>query len=139
MDNDNFEIDYVNYLKVTLKYNFKQIYENLNINKKRFYRWRKMVNYQDPLLQINDEEVELFAFDVFQDNPERGQIFFDGYLRALDIKIPRDRLRDCVHRVDPGGNSTRLRKSIKRRIYNITRPNNLWHIDGYNIIHIYFL
>ena len=35
-----------------------------------------------------------------------------------------------MRRVDPGGVIWRLRRALHRRVYNVTSPNALWHIDG---------
>ena len=43
--------------------------------------------------------------------------------------MTRWRLRDCLHSIDQIGISERLRRRLHRRVYNVTAPNHLWHID----------
>lgn len=44
-------------------------------------------------------------------------------------QVTRWRLRDCLHSIDQIGISERLRRRLHRRVYNVTAPNHLWHID----------
>jgi hypothetical protein len=37
-----------------------------------------------------------------------------------------------LRRVDSLGGVLRQRKIIKRRVYHVTRPNALWHLDGHH-------
>ena len=53
-----------------------------------------------------------------------------GYLASRDIKVPRQRLRQSLQRVDPLGVSVRKCKAIYRRVYSVSRPLALWHFDG---------
>src|SRR5436853_6177757 len=53
-----------------------------------------------------------------------------GLLRSQGIRIPRQRLRDSLQRVDTFGVLNRWSNIISRRKYQVAGPNALWHIDG---------
>ncbi|MEQ2276489.1 hypothetical protein XENORESO_021983 [Xenotaenia resolanae] len=36
----------------------------------------------------------------------------------------------CLQEVDPIGQSFRRRRTIRRRVYNVQTPNQLWHFDS---------
>lgn len=52
-----------------------------------------------------------------------GSPIINGYLRSFGIQIQRHRLRSSIGRVDPV-NVT--------RVYSVSGPNSLWHIDGHH-------
>ena len=52
------------------------------------------------------------------------------YLMAEGIRVPRSRLRASIHCVDPVGIEERRRCAVRRRIYTVSCPNYIWHIDG---------
>lgn len=54
--------------------------------------------------------------------------------------MTRWRLRDCLHTIDQIGISERLRRRLHRRVYNVTAPNHLWHIDtNHKLIRWHFI
>ena len=65
--------------------------------------------------------------------PSIGERLLHGFLRSNNVRIPRRRLREAIQRVDPDGLQHRrslLHRRIKRRVYSVPAPHNLWHIDG---------
>ena len=48
------------------------------------------------------------------------------------MKVTRQRVRDAMQRVDPGGAALRsvLMNVHQRREYSVAGPNSLWHFDG---------
>ena len=50
-------------------------------------------------------------------------------LEAQGVHVTRQRVRDCMERVDPSGAALRaLRSKVrKRRVYKVAGPNSLWH------------
>ena len=53
-------------------------------------------------------------------------------LKVNGVILQRERVRESIHRVDPLGLETRLRRTLHRRQHNVASPNALWHIDGYH-------
>ena len=54
----------------------------------------------------------------------------NGHLSALGIHVPRARLRASIHRVDPINTALRRSIVVRRRVYHVSGPNAVWHIDG---------
>ena len=52
-----------------------------------------------------------------------------GCLRARGIRIQHFRIRSLMRFLDPEGTVERWRNTIKRRVYSVSGPNALWHID----------
>ncbi|KAJ6492441.1 hypothetical protein C8R47DRAFT_923178, partial [Mycena vitilis] len=46
--------------------------------------------------------------------------------------IQKERVMLSLRRVDKLGNVLRRRKIVKRRVYQVKRPNALWHLDGHH-------
>jgi hypothetical protein len=68
-------------------------------------------------------------------------LFYVMMFLYLYIKIQRDRIRESVHRVDPGGAALRsvTTHRLQRRLYAVAGPNSLWHLDGYHKLIRYLL
>ncbi len=64
--------------------------------------------------------------------PNSGGRSLAGFLRGLKLKVQRQRVRDSLVRVDPRGVHARFRHVLHRRVFNVSSPNSLWHIDGYH-------
>ncbi|KAK6188382.1 hypothetical protein SNE40_004563 [Patella caerulea] len=67
---------------------------------------------------------------VQQLTPGIGQTRIQGTLRSRGLRIQRQRVRDCLKKLDPVGTASRWRQVIQRRKYHVKSPNSLWHIDG---------
>lgn len=80
------------------------------------------------MMYILDELVN----DITQRLPSCGIRSIQSMLKADGVVLQRERVRESIHRVDPLGLETRLRRSLRRRQYNVSTPNALWYIDGYH-------
>lgn len=60
-----------------------------------------------------------------------GEKMITGRLKTMGLNISRQRVREAMYRVDPNGNRMRRRKVLKRRVYQVSAPNKLWHMDGH--------
>jgi hypothetical protein len=50
--------------------------------------------------------------------------------------VTRERLRECINRLDAAGREARKTFTVVRRLYNVAGPHHLWHIDGcHKLIH----
>ena len=52
-----------------------------------------------------------------------------GHLRSREIFVPRYRIRESIHRIDPSGVAER-RRTIRRRVYHVEYSNKVWHMDS---------
>lgn len=64
--------------------------------------------------------------DILQTTPNAGERYIHGSLRSRNIRIQRWRLRHCLQELDPIGRALRRHRAIRRRIYNVQTPNQLW-------------
>jgi hypothetical protein len=114
-------------------FNWSQIAEIFNVSAKTIYRRRKEFNIPDDLanyMNITDEQLDNIVKDLRAEHPFFGQVLLMGSIRSLGIRIPRQRLRDSLQRIDTFGILNRWSNIIPRRIYSVAGPNCLLHIDG---------
>lgn len=65
--------------------------------------------------------------------PSIGERMIRGFITSQNLKVPRERVRQAIRRVDPDGLKERtglLTHRIRRRIYSVPHPHFMWHIDG---------
>ena len=78
---------------------------------------------------ITDLELDVKVAALKHNFPNSGEVMINGHLMAQNIRVKRQRLRDCISRLN---SSMGLQKNpeIYRRVYSVPGPNYLWHIDG---------
>jgi hypothetical protein len=64
--------------------------------------------------------------------PNSGLRYLIGFLRAHGFRVQRRRVMYSLRWVDALGSRLRDRKAIKRKEYQVQRPNSLWHVDGHH-------
>ena len=79
---------------------------------------------------ISNAELDELVIGYKRSHPHDGERMLIGFLRSNNIHVPRSRVRQCIHRVDPSGVSARSIKLIQRRKYSMKGPNYVWHMDG---------
>jgi hypothetical protein len=94
--------------------------------------YRRRLEYgliNDPVHDINDEDLASLIRDIKQDTPFSGASMMYGSLRARGIKVTRERIRSTLRSIDPLGSALRWPAGVtKRRPYSVPGPNSLWHI-----------
>ncbi len=48
------------------------------------------------------------------------------------MKVKRETVQQLIKQIDPEGVAVRTSRKFKRRIYYVSGPNFIWHIDGYD-------
>ena len=81
---------------------------------------------------ITNERLDGLVQEITVLFPRCGEKTVAGRLLARGIRIPRQRVRDSLLRVDPTGLHARCRNILHRRKYQVASPNALWHLDGYH-------
>ena len=79
---------------------------------------------------ISDAELDVIVSEINHEHPRHGYRHIEGHLQHRDIRLPRRRIRESLDRVDPEGIVLRWAYTIQRRVYNVSGPSALWHIDG---------
>ena len=81
---------------------------------------------------LSDSELDSLISSVKETHPNDGEVMVAGHLLSCGVRVPRVRLRASIHRVDTEGTAERRSIAIKRRTYHVSRPNEVWHIDGHH-------
>ena len=85
---------------------------------------------EESFSDISDQELDTRVAEVKRVMPDAGQSMVKGTLRSQGIHVPVVRVRESVSRVDPINTTLRWATPICRRVYSVSRPNALWHVDG---------
>ncbi|KAI8498267.1 PREDICTED: uncharacterized protein LOC109476836 [Branchiostoma belcheri] len=88
---------------------------------------RERSKYSD----VTDEDLDRTIIGLKRVLPNHGENYLWGLLKSLGIFVPRQRLRDSIHRVDPINTALRWFLTTCRRSYYVPSPNALWHIDSH--------
>ena len=121
-------MDEVRELRV-LGFSWTRIAKMLHMSRKTLYRRLEgsdLMGYTD----IPDQELDALIQSYKETHPNDGEAMITGHLRACQVYIPRSRIREAIHRVDPMGVEERIRTTIRRREYHVEAPNSVWYIDG---------
>uniref|UniRef100_A0A096LYP4 Integrase catalytic domain-containing protein n=2 Tax=Poecilia TaxID=8080 RepID=A0A096LYP4_POEFO len=116
---------------LSLGMNWERIAACFGISRRTLYRHRQQLQI-GPITytEICDELLAGTVREILQTTPNAGERYVIGSLRSRNIRIQRWRVRRCLQLLDPIGRAFRRRHTIRRRIYNVQTPNQLWHIDG---------
>ena len=114
-----------------------KIADIMGISRKTLYTKIMAVQQQGPsgivsnrYVQMTDDELDTKVKSIKQTHPQYGEVMIVGHLRQDGIRLARSRIRASIHRVDPDGVAERRSKAVKRRVYQVGFPNDIWHIDG---------
>lgn len=81
---------------------------------------------------IPDDELDAMVSGYKTYKPASGQRYTIAWVRSQGLRIQRRRIQSSLHRVDGIGQALRKRAIIHRRVYETSRPNALWHLDGHH-------
>ncbi|KAG6806455.1 hypothetical protein H0H92_011282, partial [Tricholoma furcatifolium] len=88
-----------------------------------------ITSYTAPLSTLSDEDLDELLIRLRGHFRRAGITILDGMVRRLGHRVPRQRIRESLTRIDPVRRVfERIR--IRRRVYNVPGPNSLWHHDG---------
>jgi len=79
---------------------------------------------------VSDQKLDTTIESYKVTHPNDGENMVMGYLRSFGMYVPRRRIRESIHRIDPSRIEERARKTIRRRRYHVESPNKVWHMDG---------
>lgn len=81
---------------------------------------------------ISDSSLDERVLQILGHHPHCGQVLIRSMLESQGVHIQRQRLRECVQRVDPEHCMSRWREPVIRRTYCVPGPNSLWHVDTHH-------
>ncbi|KAJ7053107.1 hypothetical protein C8F01DRAFT_1207074 [Mycena amicta] len=86
-------------------------------------------SYTGPVSSICNEELDATILSLRAHYRRAGLRMLHGMLRVLGHRLPQERIRQSLLRIDPVRRIfERIR--IRRREYRVLGPNSLWHHDG---------
>ena len=115
----------------SLNYSWTKIASLLGISRRTLYRHLEEFNIPcSDFTQLTSNEIDDVIKDIKIDHPNDGEVMIKGHLSSCGIRVPRADLRASIHRIDHNNTVSRRSDVVKRRVYAVTRPNAMWHIDG---------
>ena len=125
-------------IELFLEYNFSlpQISEILGVSLSTVNR--RLKDYGLSVTQtystISATELDKITQQLVSEFPNCGYRRMTGFLRARGIHVQQIRVRESMKRSDPEGVLLRSLQltPISRRVYNVTCPLALWHLDGHH-------
>ena len=106
---------------------WKAIAMCLGVSESTLYRRRVQLGVDmNKFTDISDAALEREIRIILSNTPNAGETYVKGSLRSRGLTIPRWKLRNHLNLIDPIGRELRKRKPIKRRKYNVKKPNLLW-------------
>ena len=121
----------------SLSFSWTDIAQMLGVSRMTIYRRR--VEYSmmsEPLNSVSDSTLHDLVQELRREMPDIGQSMVCGRLRALGIKVNRERVREAVRQTDPLITALRWNAVTPRRPYTVAGPNSLWHIGRLVLITI---
>ena len=115
----------------SLNYTWKQIALYLGLSRSTLYR-RLKENGIDKFTSLTDEQLDAVVLNIKETHPHDGEVLVQGHLRSINVQVPRQALRNSIHRIDSSGVAERSTSTIRRRIYSVPHPNFVWHLDGHH-------
>ena len=126
-----FDIDLITSLReLGLTWTAIRNHPDINASKDCLRRWRDEVGFADPKQKITNDQVDNLVNNYSQGQPRRGEVTIAAHVATTGFYVPRQQLRESIHRVDPEGVEERSRKPIKRKVYYSNGPHHDWHMDG---------
>lgn len=91
--------------------------------------YHPQVSYSSPMSNLSDEALDELVVSLRLQYQRAGISILDGMIRAMGLRISRERVRQSLLRIDPVRRVFE-RITIRRRTYSVPGPNSLWHHDG---------
>lgn len=126
-------IEKVEYLR-GLQFSWTKIADILGISRSTLYRRleQESIDLTCRYTNISENALDVVVASIKQAHPNDGERLMIGHLRNRGIVLPRSKIRASIHRVDPINTAIRRSITVRRRVYSVSGPNSLWHIDGHH-------
>lgn len=101
------------------------------IDRRTLFRHRQRLNAPSrDYTPLSDECLMSIIRHILSNTPSAGETYVHGSLRRRGILVQRWRVRQVLRHIDPIRRCFRRSQAIRRRVYHVQGPNELWHIDG---------
>jgi hypothetical protein len=109
-----------------------QLADTIGIHRNTLRNYLKDFQIDFQYSKISDLDLDTLIRDIRTTYPDYGIRYLTGTLRARGYRIQKRRIIASLHRVDVVGITLRTQGRIRRRKYQVTRPQALWHLDGHH-------
>ena len=115
----------------SLNYSWTKIADMLQVSRQTLYRRLEEFGIDSyKFTSISEQDLDTALIDIKESHPSCGEVMIQGHLLHNGIKVPREKLRAAIHRVDHTNTISRHSSVIRRRVYTTPHPNAVWHLDG---------
>lgn len=105
----------------------------LGVHRNTLHKYLRMYQIDYAFSTITDHDLDTIVKRFREVRPESGIRYLIGFLRQKELRVQKERVVSSIKRVDPVGHLLHTqRPAIKRRQYQTSRPNAVWHIDGHH-------
>ena len=132
-----FPREFIENLRVSGFYSWTEIARMLQVSRWTVYMRLREYGLQDVgrFTDISNDELDSLMRDyISRHGNTTGESYLIGYIRSLNLKVQRDRIRESLTWVDPRNTAMRWASVVTRRVYSVPGPNSLWYIDGHHSI-----
>jgi len=113
-----------------MRYTWSAVADVLMISRTTLWRrLRKMDISLSSYTDISDSELDAVMSLLVSRFPQNG-IMMWGHLKSINIFVTRQKVAESLMRVSPQLVRYRQSQSVSRRVYDVSAPNYLRHIDG---------
>ncbi|KAF4584655.1 hypothetical protein EYR40_004642 [Pleurotus pulmonarius] len=108
----------------------------LNVSRQTLYTHLKEHNIHHEFNKLTNDELDTIVQKFREVRPTSGLRYLQGFLSQQGLRIQKTRISEALQRASGLGQKVKQQTVIKRRVYEVSRPNALWHIDGHHkLIH----
>ena len=117
----------------SLDYSWTKISEMVGVSRSTLYRRLKEAGIMtDDSTQITNNDLHDTIKRIKLDFPGDGEVLMRSHLLRVGVKVPRQWLRDSIHRVDHEKTVARRSTVVKHRVYSVDQPNSVRHLDSHH-------
>ncbi|KAF5340537.1 hypothetical protein D9758_015819 [Tetrapyrgos nigripes] len=108
--------------------------KTLGVSRQTLYSRLRENNIDYSYTRLSDPELDNLVKQYRLQKPGSGMRYLRGHLRRNGIRIQKRRMAKSIKRVSRLGNTLHRRQNApkKRKPYQVSRPNALYHIDGHH-------
>ena len=94
----------------------------------RGYQEFQICKKRERYSQLSDCDLDDVMRHLISEYLTSGLRMLSRHLLRMDVRVPLQRLRESLLRVDPIHSFVRQLHTVKRRTYGMPNANSLWHI-----------
>lgn len=122
----DFTADHINHC-LNLGLNWQGIASLFGIDRRTLFRHRERLGIPSrDYTTLSNERLMSIVRQILANTPNAGETYVRGSLCSRGLRVQRWRVRQVLQEIDPIGRCLRRSRAIRRRIYHVSGPNELW-------------